>query len=96
MAENVMSKSPDPSEEEARRARVEARNAQAKIEAFRMQSLTLAVQWASGDNWSGSAAGVVGAAQVFEHYLTMGTPMGPATYSAVYQAVRDATDATRG
>lgn len=95
MAE-VQMKVPDPEEETERRARAEKRNAEAKVEAFRMQSLTLAVQWASTETWSGNSAGVVAAAQVFEHYLTTGTSMDTEAYGKVYEAVRESGRALRG
>lgn len=83
--------------DEAERKRVAQERAdKAKAEAFRVQALSLAVQWASAPNWSGSSSGIVAGAQVFEHYLSTGAPMGPMAYAEVYQAAKDATDASRG
>lgn len=98
MAEN-MALIPDPAKQKELEAYAKERAekaAQAKTEAFRVQSLTLAVQWATNETWSGNSAGIVAAAQVFEHYLIMGTPMDSMAYGAVYQAVRDSSDALRG
>lgn len=90
---------PDPDKRKELAAYAKERTekaAQAKAESFRVQSLSLAVQWCSTESWSGPSASVVAAAQVFEHYLVTGTPLGKEAYASVYQAVRESHEAARG
>lgn len=80
---------------EERLARQEAENKLMREQAIRIEALTRATDWCSGDNWTGGAPHVVAAAQVFEHYITEGKAVTPARYAALIKKARQTFEASR-